>query len=252
MDIHSWFSQLDATRSINQLFDHLPGLMYFVKDRDSRIVMGNREFAQRCGLATAEELLGRSDDELFPAYMARKFRLDDEAVLKGGVPLLNLVELFPTREGLPEWFITQKIPMRDRDGAIAGVCGIVQNYERIRDRSEDPIFQFVEHIRANYAEPIAIPEIARRVGLSQRQLERRFKETFRTSPRQYIVRLRVLIASDRLLNSDAPVTDIALESGFYDHSSFIRHFRAFFETTPLAYRKRRSLGRSSGRGSTGR
>lgn len=240
-DVLSWLSLVDPTRSVNQLFDHIPGLMFFVKDSESRIVLGNREFAQRCGLATVEELLGRTDDELFPAYMARKFRSDDEVVLQRGTPLLDLVELFPTREGLPEWFITQKLPMRDRAGTVIGLCGFVQNYERITDRSNDPIFQFVEHIRANYAEPISIPETARRVGLSQRQLERRFQETFRTSPRQYIVRLRVLIASDRLLNSDLPITGIALECGFYDHSSFIRHFREFFETTPLAYRKRRSF-----------
>ena len=238
MNLQEWFSQIDATRSVNQLFDCLPGMMYFVKDRDSKIVMGNREFAQRCGLATAEELPGRSDEELFPAYMARKFRADDTVVLERGTPLLNLVELFPTREGLPEWFATQKLPLRHRDGSVVGLCGIVQNYERIIDRKDDPIFKFVEYIRERYAEPIAIPEAARAIGLSQRQLERRFKETFRTSPRQYVVRLRVLIASDRLLHSNAAITDIALECGFYDHSSFIRHFRSVFETTPLLYRKR--------------
>lgn len=243
MDLQAWFSALDPTRSVNQLFDHLPGLMYFVKDRDSRIVMANREFAQRCGLASPEELLGRSDEELFPAYMARKFRSDDRVALERGAPLLNLVELFPTREGLPEWFITQKLPMFDQNGQVAGICGFVQSYERLLDRSNDPVFRFVEHIRAHYAQPISIPEGARRVGLSQRQLERRFKATFRTSPRQYIVRLRVLIASDRLVHSDAPITEIAHECGFYDHSSFIRHFRAVYEIAPLDYRKRFAASR---------
>ncbi|MDQ8181399.1 AraC family transcriptional regulator [Pelagicoccus sp. SDUM812005] len=243
LEVKSWFSNIDPTVSLNQLFEHLPGVMYFVKDRESRILMGNREFAQRCGLASAEDLRGQSDVDIFPAYMARKFRADDLEVLRSGKPLLNLVELFPSRERLPEWFITQKFPMRDLSGKTVGVCGIVQSYERMLDHSNDVIFTLVEYIRSHYSEPISIPALAKRIGLSQRQLERRFQETFRTTPRQYIVRLRVLIASDRLLNSDTPITDIAIDSGFYDHSSFIRHFRSIFETTPLAYRKRRHLSK---------
>lgn len=243
-DAKTWLSKIDPTVSLNQLFEHLPGIMYFVKDRESRILMGNREFAQRCGLSVADDLRGQSDRDIFPAYMARKFRADDLEVLRSGEPLLNLVELFPSRERLPEWFITQKFPMKDLKGKTVGICGIVQSYEKILDHSNDVIFTLVEYIRSHYSEPISIPELARRIGLSQRQLERRFQETFRTTPRQYIVRLRVLIASDRLLNSDAPITEIAVESGFYDHSSFIRHFRAIFETTPLAYRKHRHLPKS--------
>lgn len=241
LDVKSWFSKIDTTTSINQLFEHLPGIMYFVKNSESRIMMGNREFAQHCGFAAAEDLQGQSDEAIFPAYMARKFRADDLDVLESGKPLLNLVELFPSRERLPEWFVTQKLPLRNHNGKTIGVCGIVQNYERILDHSNDAISTLVEHIRNHYSEPISIPELAKSIGLSQRQLERRFQETFRTTPRQYIVRLRVLIASDLLLNTDAPITDIAIESGFYDHSSFIRHFRTIFETTPLAYRKHRNL-----------
>lgn len=237
MDLNAWFLQLDPTRSVNQLFDHIPDLMFFVKDADSRIVAGNREFAHHCGMRTAEELQGRTDDELFPAYMARKFMSDDRIVLSTGAPLLNLVELFPTRERLPEWFITQKLPLFDRSGKVRGICGTVQSYEHLLNLSQDPVLELVAHIRANYSSHISIPALARKIGLSQRQLERRFRAIFRTSPRQFIVRLRVLIASDRLRHSDTPITEIAHECGFYDHSSFIRHFRTVFESSPLSYRK---------------
>ncbi len=233
----SWFDQLDPARSINQLFDHIPDLMYFVKDRDSRIVTGNTEFAHHCGKRAPEDLQGCTDEELFPAYMARKFLADDRTVLARGEPLLNLVELFPTRERLPEWFITQKLPLFDRSGAVCGLCGTVQSYEDLLNNSQDPVMELVQHIRANYAQSLSVPALARSIGFSQRQLERRFQAAFRMSPRQFIVRLRVLIASDRLRRSDAPITEIAHECGFYDHSSFIRHFRAVFETSPLAYRK---------------
>lgn len=238
MKLSTWFSRLDPARSVNQLFDYIPDLIYFVKDRESRIVTGNLEFARHCGVRTTEELHGRTDDELFPAYMARKFLADDRIVLSTGAPLLNLVELFPTRERLPEWFITQKLPLFDRRGRVCGICGTVQSYEDLLNSSQDPVLDLVKRIRANYANPVSIPALARSIGLSQRQLERRFHATFRMSPRQFVVRLRVLIASDRLRHTDRPITEIAQECGFYDHSSFIRHFRTVFETSPLNYRKR--------------
>ncbi|MCF3652356.1 AraC family transcriptional regulator [Synoicihabitans lomoniglobus] len=234
----NWFDQLDPARSINQLFEHIPNLMYFVKDRESRIVTGNIEFAHHCGVRTPEALWGRTDEELFPAYMTRKFLADDRTVFARGEPLLNLIELFPSRERLPEWFITQKLPLFDRAGEVCGLCGTVQSYEDLLNSSQDPVLELVQRIRDNYAQTFSIPDLAHSIGLSQRQLERRFQATFRMSPRQFIVRLRVLIASDQLRHGDAPITDVAHACGFYDHSSFIRHFRTVFETSPLAYRKR--------------
>src|SRR5690606_28588802 len=143
-----------------------------------------------------------------------------------------------TREGLPEWFITHKVPLFNRAGEVIGLCGILQSYERMHDHSQHPVFQVVEYIRAHYNEALSIPDIAQRFGFSQRQLERRFAETFRASPREYLIRLRFLIASERLRHSDEAVSAIAVDCGFYDHSSFIRYFKRTLGVTPLAYRKR--------------
>ena len=123
---------------------------------------------------------------------------------------------------------------------MVGLCGIVQSYERMSDHPEQPVFKVVEYIRAHYAEHLNIPEIAKQFGFSQRQLERRFADTFGASPREYIIRLRTLVACEHLRNGNAPISKVALECGFYDHSSFIRHFKRILGVTPLAYRKHQS------------
>lgn len=235
--LDEWLDRLDPRHSPAQLFDYMPHVMFFVKNHEGRIMTSNQAFAERCGCRSARELFGRHDRELFPPYMAEKFHRDDETVLRTGEPLTDLIELFPTLEALPEWFITQKLPLFDRDGAVAGLCGTVQSYERMLDHPQRAIFQVAHHIRTHYDERLSIPAIAERFGFSQRQLERRFAETFRASPRQYLIRLRVLIACERLRESDEPISSIALECGFYDHSSFIHHFRRTLGTTPRAYRK---------------
>lgn len=236
--LNDWLLEIDETRFATQLFEHIPNVMFFVKDRQFRIMTGNQAFAERCGCRSSAELFGKRDEQLFPPYMAEKFRRDDQEVLASGKPLLGLVELFPTREGLPEWFLTQKIPIYSRANEIHGIGGIVQNYERMLGPAKLPIFSVVEYIRENYQRRLSVPQLAQRVGLSQSQLERRFRETFRVSPRKFIVRLRVLVASERLRSTDTSITNIALDCGFYDHSSFIRHFKAVMGTTPLVYRKR--------------
>ncbi|MGY8692619.1 MAG: AraC family transcriptional regulator, partial [Verrucomicrobiia bacterium] len=56
-------------------------------------------------------------------------------------------------------------------------------------------------IKQNYASSLSIPELSKQAGLSQRQLERLFKKRFRVSPREYIIRLRILIAADQISQS---------------------------------------------------
>lgn len=235
--LDEWLDQIDSRRSTARLFEFMPSVLYFVKDRESRIMTGNQAFAERCGCSSAEELYGRRDDTLFPSYMVEKFHRDDATVLSTAQPLHDLIELFPTLEGLPEWFITHKVPLFNHSGEVIGLCGALQSYERLHDHSKHPVFKVVEYIRSHYDEPLSIPEIAERFGFSQRQLERRFAETFRASPREYLVRLRILIACERLRTTDDHISDIALDCGFYDHSSFIHHFKRAMGQTPLAYRK---------------
>ncbi|MDQ2075761.1 AraC family transcriptional regulator [Marinimicrobium sp. ABcell2] len=238
--LNTWLDQLDPKQSAGLLFEYMPNVLYFVKDRQGRIITGNQAFAERCSCPSPKELYGRRDDSLFPLYMVEKFRSDDATVFHTGEPLRDLIELFPTREGLPEWCVTHKVPLFNLQGEVVGLCGIVQSYERMHDHPQRPVFQVVEYIRAHYAERLSIPEIAERFGFSQRQLERRFVETFRASPREYITRLRILIACEHLRNSLLPISELALDCGFYDHSSFIRHFKRMLGVTPLAYRKKHS------------
>ena len=179
--------------------------------------------------------------DIFPKYMTDKFEADDRTVFRTRKPLLNLVELFPARVRLPEWFITNKYPIFDHDGKVAAICGLIQPYERAFDADDDPVTKVVELIKNHIAQTINIPALAIEAGLSQRHLERLFKQRFGISPREYILRLRVLIAADLLKSTSKSITEIALESGFYDHSSFTRQFKNHFGTLPLKYRKSASI-----------
>lgn len=71
--------------------------------------------------------------------------------------------------------------------------------------------------------------------MSVRQFERKFRATFQMTPRDYMVRMRVIEVCDLLARTNQPVTSVALESGFYDHSDFARQFRRHMGQTASQY-----------------
>lgn len=80
--------------------------------------------------------------------------------------------------------------------------------------------------------PLPMSEIARRVGLSARQLERRFQQVLGKCPTAAYRELRLRYASWLLDNSVLSVTEIAVEAGFADGAHFSRQFRQAYGRPP--------------------
>jgi AraC-like DNA-binding protein len=236
-----WLDSLLAGQ-FRLLFENLPGTLFFAKDRESRLMLGNPAFLRRCGLHSEEDLLGFSDDELFPPRLAAKYRADDQTVMATGKPLLGIIELFPGEQGQPDWSITDKLPLFERDGEVCGLCGTVRSYEGARAALQPylELAPVADFIKANFREKLDVPNLAEIAGLSVRQLERRFRRTFQTSPRAYLIRTRILAACDLLANAKQSVTEVALEVGFYDHSDFSRQFRRIIGQSPTDYRRQKA------------
>ncbi|MGE9269054.1 MAG: helix-turn-helix domain-containing protein, partial [Verrucomicrobiales bacterium] len=172
-----------------------------------------------------------------------KYRADDKRVIDSGKPLMNIVELFPGTDGTPDWSVTDKLPLFDTNGEVCGVCGTVRTYEGARTALA-PYLELqpaVDYLKKHFRDKLNVEKLAELVGVSVRQLERKFREFFKMSPRAYLIRLRVLIACELLKQTSKQVTEIALEVGFYDHSDFSRHFKKVVGQSPTQFRKE-SLG----------
>ncbi|MET2831182.1 GlxA family transcriptional regulator [Mesorhizobium shangrilense] len=83
---------------------------------------------------------------------------------------------------------------------------------------------------------ISIPMLAEAVGVSRRQLERLFMDHAKASPAVVYKRMRLERARYLLLHSDAPLIDIALETGFENTSHFSRSFKESFGQSPTQLR----------------
>jgi AraC family transcriptional regulator, carnitine catabolism transcriptional activator len=90
-----------------------------------------------------------------------------------------------------------------------------------------------EHIE----EPLTCREIARRSGLSLRQIERRFKAQLSCSVLQHYRRIRIAKAHQLLQQTELSVTEVAFSCGFSSPEYFCRLYRDFFGCSPSRDRR---------------
>lgn len=234
-----FLDQIGPDSPFYRLFDHLPGISFFAKNADHELVCANAAFLERLGFRSEEEIIGRTDHELFPKSLADHFRSDDSWVMQHARPKLHIVELFINPDGLPDWYLTNKLPVLSRDGRVIGIMGTTQNYESDK-RIIQPYLRIepaIQFIRERFREKISVKEVAATVHLSVRQLDRRFREIIKMSPQEFITKLRMKTACELLSRGRDNILDIALSLGFYDQSSFTLQFRKHLGLTPLQYRK---------------
>ena len=94
-----------------------------------------------------------------------------------------------------------------------------------------------EHIAANLAEPLPISELAALVRLSPSHFTRAFRASVGASPHAFIMRERVERAKQLMLETDAPISEIALTCGMSDQSHMTRLFTRREGRSPAAWRR---------------
>jgi transcriptional regulator GlxA family with amidase domain len=101
----------------------------------------------------------------------------------------------------------------------------------------------IAHMEQRLNTPLGIEEVARRVGLSARQLDRAFRAALGVSPGAFQLSLRLRYGAFLLVHTTDNVTKIAMATGFSDGAHFARQFRISVKMTPTAFR-RSNVGRS--------
>jgi transcriptional regulator GlxA family with amidase domain len=108
--------------------------------------------------------------------------------------------------------------------------------------SHPKLIQAISEMETYVEEALSREEIAARVGLSRRQLERLFRRYLNTSPARYYLRLRLERARLLLTQTTMPVTEIAFACGFTSASHFSKCYRDMFGRTPRDQRRTGSGG----------
>ena len=93
------------------------------------------------------------------------------------------------------------------------------------------------HLEGNTQGGLSVVQLAKTIGLSRRQMERLFMAKIKKSPANAYRNLRMEKALRLLMNSQAPLIEIAIQTGFVNTSHFGRVFKSIYGKTPFDFRR---------------
>ena len=148
--------------------------------------------------------------------MLHVVRLDHGAEVANAVARRMVVP--PHRDGGQAQFVDLPMPERNGDGdePLAGVLGWM-----------------LEHV----ADDLSVEQLARRARTSPRTFARRFRAVTGTTPHQWLLSQRVLLAQRLLETTDEPVEWVAQRCGFASAAGLRQHFTRALSASPQAYRR---------------
>jgi len=106
-----------------------------------------------------------------------------------------------------------------------------------KSRTPRWLAQSREFLHDNFSESLALEDIAKTVGVHPVHLARVFREQYGCTVGEYLRRLRIEFACQKISTTDMPLSEIAHAAGFADHSHLSKTFKHHFGLTPSAYRK---------------
>lgn len=105
----------------------------------------------------------------------------------------------------------------------------------------DALRAILKLMESNIEEPLAIDDLAHYAQVSRRQIDRLFHRYMKSTPSRYYLELRITRARRLLLQTNAPITSIAIACGFTGAPHFSRCYRDFFGVSPSKARSTQRL-----------
>jgi len=96
-----------------------------------------------------------------------------------------------------------------------------------------------EYVDTHIAGPIRVADLCALIQRSEAHFSRAFKRTLGASPHAFVMQRRLELAGQYMLQTEAPLSDIALRCGFTDQAHLCNHFRQATGETPAAWRRAR-------------
>jgi AraC-like DNA-binding protein len=224
---------------LEQLFDSMPDVAFFVKDQKGRYQTVNLSLVERHGLSDKSQVIGKQPCDISSGNFGQIPSQQDERVLTTGVAIHDHLELQWHTPNQPCWCLTTKLPIRDDRGHVVGLIGVSRDVRAPVNPKEIPdvLVTVLERFDRQISEPVSPSSLASSAGMSPTRFARLMKRLFGLTPSQYIAKHRVGVASELLRTTNNSIADIALACGYYDHSAFTRVFHKLTGVSPTAFRK---------------
>ncbi len=116
---------------LQNLMNYFPESIYF-KDEFSRFIRVNKATLDKFNLKSFDQIIGKTDFELFDNEHAAQAKNDEIKLLAGEVEFIRNIEKETFRDKKIKWVLTTKIPLKDNEGKIFGTVGISRDITELR------------------------------------------------------------------------------------------------------------------------
>ena len=129
-----------SEQMLQNILEHFPGNVYW-KDRQANFLGCNKSFAQSIGLKNQMDIASKDEVDLdCIQFEAENLRADDLEVMNTGIPKLHIEKMKRRPDGSVAWMDTNKVPLRDAQGQIVGLLGVVTDISE-RKLAQDALKQ---------------------------------------------------------------------------------------------------------------
>lgn len=103
------------------------------KDLESRYIRINKKKSAALGLKDINEVIGKTDYEVWGAEHHKLALEEEKELIKSGVPVIDKEEVITLKNGSPSWCLTSRIPLKDAAENISGILVISRDIDDIKN-----------------------------------------------------------------------------------------------------------------------
>ena len=121
---------------LRAIIDTTPSAIFW-KDRSSRFLGANRQFADDVGLDDPDQLIGMSDYDFYPQELADIYTASDRKIFETGEEQFHIEEPFQRTDSTTHWVSTSKVLIRDEDNEPYALLGIYDDITKLKQSKID-------------------------------------------------------------------------------------------------------------------
>ncbi len=179
--------------TLADMFDCIPNTNFFVKDLNGRFVKVNQQLLDHLELTSDEVILGKTNYDFYPKFVADVFTTDDNKVFQTQKSIKNRLELIPGKDFNLYWFIAHKFPLLNSKDELIGLIGFATLFRKSEQKlyEKGKLDSVIDYLQNNYEQKVSIDELADMANVSGKTLERNFKKLFNTTVKSYLRKVRI-------------------------------------------------------------
>ncbi|MCA9138321.1 MAG: PAS domain-containing protein [Planctomycetales bacterium] len=116
---------------VNSLVNTIPDAVFF-KDMQGRVIRANQAMANDAGFHSPEELIGKTDKEIWAGDFHLQTEVDEQKMMQDGTSVVNKEEMPIGKSGDRRWVLVTKMPLRNVDGQVTGLFGVARDITEIK------------------------------------------------------------------------------------------------------------------------